>query len=325
MRNRLDVLRVSVLPVLLFSVPVFSDDSAHAWLMRMNQAANSLSYDGRFVYQHGSQLEAMRITHQVREGRMRERLVSLNGAPREIIRNDELVHCYLPDENAVMVAHRKTQEKSFPRILPSELSQLDKSYIMIEGRSSRVTNRRATLIVIKPRDQYRYGYRLWADNKTGLLLKADLTNENGKVLEQFMFTGVIIDKKMTDADFKPSFDTTGMVWHNEKKILQGDISTKKWKVRELPKGFIRSASLQGVTPDRGKPMSHLVYSDGLAAVSVFIEKAVLTADSDKTQGANQMGAVHSYRTLVKDYQITVVGEVPAKTVKMIGSSVVLVH
>lgn len=323
MKNRFIFLTIPVLAFLFFSLPAVSDDSAHAWLMKMSQAARGMSYDGRFVYQHGNQLEAMRITHQAKNNVIRERLVSLNGAPREIIRRDGLVYCYLPDENSVMVAHQKAQKKSFPRILPLEISRLDKSYIMMEGGSSRISNRKATLIVITPRDQYRYGYRLWADNDTGLLLKADLTNKKGEALEQFMFTDVVINSKMTDDDFKPGFDTAGMVWHKEKKLPQDDILTKKWEIRELPNGFVRSASLHSLTPDQGKPMSHLVYSDGLAAVSVFIEKAGLTADSDKTQGENEMGAIHSYRTIVKGYQVTVVGEVPANTVKMIGSSIVL--
>ena len=317
-RSTLLTLLLAVTP----SASVFAEDAAHDWLMKMGQAARDLSYDGYFVYQHGSQLEAMRIIHQSRDGRVRERLTSLNGSPREIIRNNELVSCYLPDENSVVVTHRKKQEKSFPDILPINLKRLDDNYKIVTRRGTRVSNRQTQVVIIRPRDSYRYGYRLWADMQSGLLLKADLVDNKGKPLEQFMFTDVQINKRVTDADFRPSFGSSKMKWHRGKKSVTDVSNVPELKIVKLPPGFSLSANMSNVTPVKGKPMNHLVYSDGLAAVSIFVEKSA-SATPVLTQGANRMGAVNAYRSVVTGYQVTVVGEVPAETVKMIGSSVVL--
>ncbi|MDH5648222.1 MAG: MucB/RseB C-terminal domain-containing protein [Gammaproteobacteria bacterium] len=315
---------LSTIPFLLtfFSTAGFAQESAQDWLMKMSLAAKNMNYDGKFVYQHGNQLEAMRITHQANNNGVRERLVSLNGAPREIIRNNDMVRCYLPDEDSVMVSSRNPQAKKFPGLLPSSMERLNESYLIKTGKISRIANRSAQLILIRPQDRYRYGYRLWADTKTGLLLKADLVNQQGESLEQFMFTDIEINKSLSDSDFEPSFDNSKMVWHKEPGSPKKELSQSNWRAQRLPKGFNLTASLNRFKPTKGEPMIHLVYSDGLAAVSVFIERGHGDSAS-MSQGANQMGAVHAYRAMVEGYQVTVVGEVPAETVEMIGSSITM--
>ncbi|MFQ5546575.1 MAG: sigma-E factor regulatory protein RseB domain-containing protein, partial [Acidiferrobacterales bacterium] len=168
------------LALLAFSSAAAAGDAAYDWLMRMNQATRMLNYDGTFVYQHGDQLEAMRIIHAVRDGSVRERLVSLNGSAREVIRDDQQVMCYLPDRKSIIVEHRFVgRDKSFPVILPESVTVLKKNYMIQLGAPGRVAGRAAQVVIIRPRDQYRYGYHLWADKETGLLLKADLVDHMG--------------------------------------------------------------------------------------------------------------------------------------------------
>ncbi|BAV33833.1 sigma factor RpoE negative regulatory protein RseB [Sulfuricaulis limicola] len=305
---------------LVFSTAVLASDAAHDWLMKINQAARMLDYEGVFVYQHETQLEAMRIVHKVENGTARERLVSLNGAPREIIRDQREVTCYWPDKNSVMVEYRKADNQSFPAILPERLQDLDNYYSIHLGNVERITGRPAQRVIVKPVDQYRYGYHLWADRETGLLLKADLLDTQGKILEQFMFTQINIGTKIPASALKPGMTGKDMVWHREEEDRKTVSTMPQWTATQLPRGFRLSAHIARQTLMRKRPVEHLVYTDGLAAVSVFVEKR---GEGTKPfmLGPSRMGAVNALGARVDDYQITTVGEVPAETIALIGGSV----
>jgi sigma-E factor negative regulatory protein RseB len=295
-------------------------DTAHEWLMKINHAARDLEYDGIFVYQHDVQLEAMHIFHKVENKSVKERLVSLNGAPREIIRDATEVRCYWPDKNSVMVEYRKADSKGFPSILPERLQDLDEYYVLRLGNTERITGRLAQLVIVKPVDQYRYGYHLWADAETGLLLKADLLDTKGAILEQFMFTQINIGIKIPDAALAPGMTGKSMVWYREDGDTRHVSEKPGWSAAQLPKGFRLSAHMTRRLPMRKQPVEHLVYTDGLAAVSVFIEKQEKGV-KPFMQGPSRMGAVHAMSAQSGDFQITTVGEVPAATVAFIGESV----
>lgn len=306
---------------LSFSTIIYAADSAQEWLMKINHAARNLDYDGVFVYQHDTQLEAMRIIHKVANKSSKERLVSLNGAPREVIRDELEVRCYWPDKNSVMVEFRKAGSSGFPAILPERLQDLEKYYVIKLGKIQRIIDRVAQLIIVKPADNYRYGYHLWADKETGLLLKADLLNINGKILEQFMFTQVNIGGTIPDAALTSAVSTKSMVWYREDRDTRKLPAKPGWTVTNLPKGFMLSAHMMRQMPMRKQPVEHLVYTDGLSAVSIFIEKQEKGVKPVKP-GTSSMGAVHAYGTNIDDYQITAVGAAPARTVSLIGGSVV---
>lgn len=312
--------RLFFLVFILWSAGATAAESAMDWLMKMNVAVQNKNYDGIFVYRHGDQLEAMRIVHSANNGAHRERLVSLNGEAREVIRNDRDVICYLPTKKSVVVEHRKSSEKSFPSILPHSLDQLSSYYSLGLGKGDRVANRATQMVYIKPKDAYRYGYQLWADRQTGLLLRANLINEKGRVVEQFMFTNISIGKKVSSIDLKPGYSGKKWAWHREKETKPDSKKDANWNVSRLPKGFSLSRRILRNSPMGNMPVEHLVYSDGLAAISVFIEPRDKKGKR-KMKGATGMGAVHAFGTVVNDHQITVVGEVPAATVAMIGDSI----
>jgi len=299
----------------------FAADAAHEWLMKINHAARNLEYEGIFVYQHDDQLEAMHIFHKMEHNSVKERLVSLNGAPREIIRDANEVRCYWPDKNSIVVEYRKADSKGFPAILPDHVQNLDEYYSMELGNVERITGRPAQLVIITPVDQYRYGYHLWADKDTGLLLKADLVDSAGGVLEQFMFTQISIGKKIPASALDPGMSDKDMVWYRENDTSHEASEKPDWEATSLPKGFRLSMHVKRHMPMRKQPVEHLVYTDGLAAVSVFIEKQDKGAKPFML-GPSRMGALHAMGVRVDDYQITAVGEVPAQTVALIGGSVV---
>lgn len=305
---------------LVFSAAALAGDSAHDWLMKINQAARRLDYEGVFVYQHGTQLEAMRIIHKVENGAARERLVSLNGAAREIIRDQREVICYWPDKNSVMVEYRKADSQTFPAILPERIQDLDDYYAMRLGNVERITGRPAQLVIVTPVDRYRYGYHLWADKETGLLLKVDLLDTQGGILEQFMFTNISIGVEIPASALAPGMAGKDMVWHREDEDRKTVSSKPRWTAARLPKGFRLSAHIARQTLMHKRPVEHLVYTDGLAAVSVFVEKRSQDSKSFML-GPSHMGATNALGSRMGDHQITTVGEVPAETIALIGGSV----
>ena len=115
---------VLLLAFTILPASVTAADSAMDWLMKMNMAVQDNNYDGIFVYRQGDQLQSMRIVHSVSNGEHRERLVSLNGEAREVIRNNRDVICYLPSKKSVVIEHRKSSQKNFPALLPPRLDQL---------------------------------------------------------------------------------------------------------------------------------------------------------------------------------------------------------
>ncbi len=309
--------------LLLASVAAADDDhaAAHDWLVKMSRSARGLDYTGVFVYQHGTQLEAMRIVHKGRGGAPRERLVSLNGTPREVIRNQREVICLLPDMKSVVVEYRRSGGKRFPVLLPEErLADLGEYYVIRLGGSGRVAGREAQIVLIHPRDDYRYGYQLWADRDSGLLLKADLLDRKGRILEQFMFTHLVIGEPIPDTAIEPQIsDQEALHWYREEgDRMEPQADEPGWTAVRLPGGFRLSTFMKRREPIRRKPIEHLVYSDGLAAVSVFIEKS--EENKPFMLGTRRMGAVHAFGRRIGGYQVTAVGEVPAATVVMIGSS-----
>lgn len=311
------------LPLLLgVAAPLAQAADPQALLMRMQQAASNLDYDGTFVFQRGDQLESLRIVHKASGGVTRERLVSLNGAPREILRTDSEVRCYLPDENAVLIEHRRADNRNFPALLPDTLSVLKKNYRVRTGASGRVAGRAVQLVTITPRDTYRYGYQLWADKPTGLLLRASLIDAQGQAIEQYMFTQISIGASIAESELAPQIVSKGVA--APRRVAEPEeapaASSDRWEAAQLPAGYELKRRMRRRLSARQQPVEQLVYSDGLAVVSVFIEP-VDSAVPSVLSGHTHMGAVHAFGKVTEGHQVTVLGEAPAVTVNMIGVSV----
>lgn len=313
------VLLPAILGCLLQSGLVAAEpDQAVRWLERVAQAARTLNYEGVFVYQHRGRLEAMRIVHRANGDGERERLYSLTGAAREIIRDNEKVACYLPDSRSVVVDQRQIANP-LTQLVPKDVESLSRSYELKVTGEGRVAGRLATRIGIVPRDQYRFGYGLWIDQQTGLLLQADVFGEQGALVEQLMFTELRTPETIPTSMLEPQLTGEGFNWFQEAPLQSAESGKSDWTVADLPPGFELVLHEQRRLPGSEQPVEHLLLSDGLASVSVYIEK---TAPDDGFSGHSQMGAVNAYgRLLDGGIQITAVGEVPAVTVEAIGESV----
>jgi len=298
---------------------VVAQESARQWLNEMSSAMQALNYDGTFVYLHDNKLETMRIIHQVSEGGEKERLVSLTGSPREVLRDDRVVTCIMPDSKSVMIGQSRPGQP-FP-VLPKDLDTLSRYYLLEDAGEDRMTGYMTRVIKIKPRDALRYGYRFWIDKETRMLLKFDLAGADGKAIEQVMFTSLDIGGRIPEAALKPSLTGDGYTWYrqedNSNRLDKKD-DVPAWTVDHLPAGFSMVHFQHKHMLKDNASAEHMVFSDGLATVSVYVEE--LPEGEAPVTGMSSMGAMNAYRAQVDGYQVTVVGEVPGTTVKMIAQS-----
>lgn len=303
------------------SLPVQAQDDAHEWLLRIHRAPQRLDYEGTFVYRQGGHLETMRIVHRVDQGHVKERLVALTGPAREVIRTDQEVRCYLPDLKSVFIEQRRLDRKAFLSIVPERVPEVEQNYAMELGAAARIAGRPARQVVIRARDEYRYGYRLWADQETGLLLKADLTGDRGKVLEQFMFTQIRLGGPIPDEALEPRTPMSGLIRYDDRDVA-GEGPSRSWRAANPPKGFRLTSVVVRRLPKADRVVQQLVYSDSLAAVSVFIEELSGDVAREMVEGPMRMGALYAFGRFLDGHHVTVVGEVPEKTIAAIGNSLV---
>jgi sigma-E factor negative regulatory protein RseB len=321
----------------LLTVPARGADDPRAWLEKMNKALSSRNYDGTFFHISGGRVETMRIVHRVRSGRVTERLQSLDGSGREFVRaNDELT-CYLPDQHTVLVEPRQDRGP-FLGSLPQFDSTVSDFYRIEALPETHILGRAVKGVAVNPKDQFRFGYRLWLDEKTAMPLRTQLCDSHGQVIEQILFARLDMPENIPDSDLAPTVHTDGMRWVRQGP--SGDATSAAlaaYRASQLPPGFRLTIQGAQTLGDAASPASHLVYSDGLATVSVFVEEQTVTVTGVVTSGDSQaqpsptpqspmqglarVGSGYAYSTVVQGHQVTAVGEVPAQTVESIAHSV----
>ncbi len=288
---------------------------AFAWLQRMAQATHRLNYTGVFVYQRGDRVETSRIVHRVDESGEHAKLVSLDGSPREMYRIDDEILCFMPDSKTA-VLDKSRAGKIFPAVLPERIAGLAESYEARLMGKSRVAGRETQVVVLKPRDDYRYGHRFWADVATGLPLRASVWKGESEMVDRFSFTQISIGTPIRASEVRPRLAGRRIIRHDPAQMPDAAIDPG-WTIATVPPGFTRISAMKRSLPGHASPVNHIVYSDGLAAVSVFIEPS----SGQLEPGLSQRGALHVYTRIVADHDVKVLGEVPAATVRLIGDSV----
>ena len=318
MRNALPVAVPSLLVFALLSSQA-SAQQAHDWLERMNRAVEELNYRGTFVHVLDGTPETLHIVHRNADGQSGERIFSLDGASREIVRQGARVQGIFPDRRLVLFETRR-DVSPLATALPSDTAELAPHYSIELGGSERVANRAVQVLEIKPRDEFRYGYMLWLDQETAMPLKSHLVDEQGKVVEEILFTDIEFPADIPAAALEPTIDTTGFTMQRAADAKPLDASIP-WRAAALPGGFKLSIATESRIAGSDTPVGHLVYSDGLATVSVFIEDPATEAEVG--EGFSTMGSTNVYSlTLSSGQKATAIGEVPRQTVRSIASSLV---
>lgn len=305
----------------LFTQVAIAADEVAGWFERMVQAAHQLNYTGTFVYQQGNALQTMHIVHAVDGEGEHERLISLTGSAREVIREHDKVTCILPEESPMVVEHAGPP-RAFPRITPDNLDRLRHYYDIRILNSERIAGLKARKISIVPRDEYRYGQNIWLAEDTGLLLRTAVVDEKGQMVEQVMFTSLELRDSIPSEMLESQTENPAKVVELPAKPEEPAKPVDKnvyWKVADLPPGFKQDMERQHYLPHKSQPVEHHLYSDGLASVSVFVESD--SGDEKGVVGSSRIGGVNAYGRRLDNHLITVVGEVPLITVKRIAESI----
>lgn len=284
-------------------------------LYDIQQAARKHDYSGVFLYQQGETIQSSRLVHVIDGTGERERLEVLDGQPREYLRHNDEIQCLIPERKTVLMEPRRGDR--FPGLLLGNPTDLAQHYnIRAQDKLHRVADRQCRVIAIEPRDNLRYGYRLCADVATNLLLKAQTVDADRGVLEQASFTSIRLGGEVDSAELSSRWNTRD--W----KVLQPriepvDLAAQGWRI-PAPKGFV---AVMQVTRSMGaNNVSQLVLSDGLAAISVFIEPYDNRRGHPLSSGAVRRGAINIYGTRIADYWLTALGEVPAQTLEQLATA-----
>ncbi len=285
-----------------------------SWLAKMADALARTSYSGEFLCESAGRSERLRIFHRVRDGRVDERLVSLSGNGRELVRAGDEVVVYLPDQNTAII-ERSPMRGQLLGSLPNLSGPLGPWYeVRYAGREQALLGP-AAVVTVRPRDDYRFGYRLWIDVASGMPVRSELSDPAGRVIERLRFTRLELGQDIADTAFEPAVDRRRLRWMKQAPQELG--TTPAWQAARVPPGFRLSVSgLQAMGGAPG-PVSHLVFSDGLASVSVFIQAPA--PGTKPVVGLGRSGAASAFSTVVDGHQVTAVGEVPADTLKYIAT------
>jgi sigma-E factor negative regulatory protein RseB len=288
------------------------------WLERMDQALTTRNYDGTFSHWLGGRVEMLRIIHRVQDGTVSERLASLDGSGREFIRTGASLACYLPDRRTVLVEQRPPEESlvSFPTVNDQTASFYD----IREVGHMRLNRRDTHVIAVSPKDEYRYGYRLWVDESTAMPLKSQLVDAHGQVIEQIVFASLTLTSRIPDSAFRPEISTEGFQWlrNDATPHPQVGASALAWSATSLPPGFRMTVRSAQILPGSVGAVDHLVFTDGFASVSVFVERQPAPSGQPPVPESATVGTSSAFSTVVDGHKITAVGEVPPATVRFIA-------
>jgi len=265
-----------------------------------------------------NQLESMSILHVKDRNGMRERLVSLNGEAREILRDNNNFTCVWPSSRQVVV-DQSNKSMTSPIRVPGDVARLSNYYKFVLAGKDRIADHAAVIVSIKPVDEYRYGMKVWINEDNGLLLQSVLEGEQGQPIEQIMFTelSLLQYEDLGRYSILPEIDSsyTLIRAHNgeDTMTLQGDA---RWQLQTLPAGFRVESTFRKKMSDSEDYIQHIIITDGMASVSVFIEPT----SEQSLSGESSMGAVNAYGLRLNEYSVIAIGEVPAITVKQLAES-----
>ena len=291
-------------------------------IREMSKALTNLNYEGSFVHIQNGNIESMSIVHSNDAGGELEYMLSLNGEAREVFRNRALVTCIWPSSKSVIVSDSKARQ-----ILPNVDESLTNSdsYQLSMSEPDRVAGLEAHVVEIKPKDHYRYGYRFWIDKETNMLLRSMLVDSNDNTVEQVMFTNISYPDSIPAERFETPDEKiqTFKTQTPSKAIVSNGQNRVDFEV--LPVGYAKVTESYKPMPLNDRPMSHVMLSDGMASVSVYVEYIDKSEHTDVALGVSSMGAMNAYTRIMDTALVTVVGEVPSATAESIALAVRLVE
>lgn len=285
------------------------------WLDRMSQAISTLEYEGTVIRRQNGESQALKVVHKIVDGVVNEKLITQEGKGLEIIRVGNEVRCILPESKSVLI-EEWNDERALFSALPTSGAQFGGTYDLSVVREERVAGRPSVLIAIRPHDAYRFGHRLWLDRETAFPLRTELVGTDGNPIEQLKFADISFVTDGNGSKIEPSMSLENFTWYTDPQRVETTEIETNWVCNDLPNGFHVISTRHERLPGAEEPVTHIVYGDGLATVSVFIADG---QDQSIARRSN-VGASNSFSIQVGNHQVTAIGEVPAETVQRIATS-----
>lgn len=290
--------------------------SPEEWLRKMAVAVQTLDFEGTVIRRQGDDVQPLRIVHKKINGVVNERIVMQEGNGLEIIRIGDEVHCILPDQKSVLIEHWENAS-ALIATLPSDNINPGAQYdVLILRRDQRVAGRNVVKLAVRPNDGFRFEHLFWLDQETGFPLKTELVSPDGEVINQLKFADIRIDSFIALQSLAPSMSLQNFTWYRDPASKFREEVQTDWVSGDLPAGFKVESTLKESLDDSETAITHIVYSDGMATVSVFISKL----QDGEIQKSTVRGVSSSFSIAIDGYQVTAVGEVPPVTVEAIASS-----
>lgn len=294
---------------------VQKERSISEWLRRMHEASRRRAYMGTLVVSSGENMASSRVWHVCDGVRQVERVESLTGAPRSTFRRNTEVVTFSP-QTRVAVTEQRESFGLFPHLLNALDSSIEQFYKASAKGSERVAGLEADVVQVEPRDGLRFGYRIWSEKRTGLVIKMQTLDSQGGVLEQMAFSELQLDAPVSMEKLNRMMSNTDGYRVESPALIKTTAAAEGWAIRHPVAGFKPMSCYR--RPDAtGAGVLQWVFSDGLASVSLFIERDNLRRHTQ--EGLLVMGATH---TLLRrwtgtegSWLLTLVGEVPVQTLQ----------
>lgn len=291
-------------------------------LQKAALAAHALSYQGIFVCQSGAQSKSVQIKHFFDGQNEFARNVVLDGSPREVLSQGGDLVIYNPKNEKIVIEKRRGQNM-FPAVLPVNLEIVKENYTLRAGEVERVAGRDARILLLEPKDALRYSYRFWVDTEYGLILKSVMLNNRNEMMDSISFSQLSLVNTVDLNWFTPNINSKKNYEMEDEPPAQADFNpSPHWILKALPTGYRKVDQMLRMVHGKPLPVTHVVFSDGLASISLFIEP--VTNNVKPRQGHSVVGNTSFYSSVAGYLQITVLGEVPEKTVAEIANAVVFV-
>lgn len=294
------------------------DLSISEWLTRMHGASRQRNYIGTFVVSSGGNMTSAKIWHVCDGEQQVERVESLSGEPRSTYRRNDQVITFMP-QSRTAVAETRESLGLFPELLRASDPSIGQFYAAQEAGTERVAGHDADIVQLQPRDSLRFGYRIWSEKSSGMLMKVQTLDVDGTVLEQSAFSELQIDAPVSVAKLTRMMENTGGYRVDRPELVKTTATAEGWTMKNPVAGFRPMACHKRPAPgaDASKAGGAIqwVFSDGMASVSLFVE--AFDAKRHKVEGVMALGATHALTRRMSDksgdWWLTVIGEVPRHT------------
>ncbi len=298
---------------------VSDSKSINDWLLRMHESSKKRAYIGTYVVSSGGSMSAAKIWHLCEGSQQIERVETLTGAPRSIFRHNDKVVTFMPEQKVVRTEKRESIA-TFPDLIQSADSRIAEFYSLKAEGVERIAGLDSDVVVLLPKDNLRYGYRVWTEQKKGLVVKLQTLDASGQVLEQAAFSELQLDAPVKMDKLVQMMTKVDGYRAEQPALIKTTAKAEGWVLKTPVAGFKpmscykRPAASSVAGSD--EPMQW-IFSDGLASVSLFVEPFDRQRHDKETSVA--MGATQSLSKQLGAYWLTVMGEVPSATLRLFAS------